>query len=201
MPYKIIFFLSFFPAFSLHCLSQKMAATVFMRNEKAKSASDTIYYDFARRLTWSDFQGKPDSNHFGGAVTSSGFVFNSEMDFDGQNIDLTIGVYSFFTKHDSWKKSIINSDYHLLHEQRHFDITRLGAQKLAYELQTANFTKGNYNSLLNAIFYKVYDENIALQNQYDRETMNSMDIKKQIEWNDKIAAEIKKLQVNLASRD
>lgn len=191
---KFYFFTILSFIFSLQCSSQKLVVNVFIDNKISKSNSDTIYYDFNRKLAWHDFQGKPDPNHFGGAVTASGFAFNSEMNFDGQKIDLTIGVYSYFIKNESWKKANINSDYHLLHEQHHFDITRIGAQKLVEEIKRAHFTKDNYNTLMNAIFKKVYDENIALQQQYDQETKNSIDIKKQMEWNDKIALEIKKLR-------
>ena len=191
---KFYFFTILSLIFSLQCFSQKLVVNVFIDNKISKPNSDTIYYDFNRKLAWPDFLGKPDPNHFGGAVTASGFAFNSEMNFDGQKIDLAIGVYSYFIKNESWKKANINSDYHLLHEQHHFDITRIGAQKLVEEIKKAQFTKDNYNILMNDIFKKVYDENIALQQQYDQETKNSIDIKKQMEWNDKIAAEIKRLR-------
>jgi hypothetical protein len=161
-----------------------------MENKKTTPKSDTVYYDFNRKLTWKDFSGNPELSSPAGAVTASGFAFNSQMNFDGYNIDVTIGVYAYFTKHDSWKKATINSDYHLLHEQHHFDITRLGARKLIVELQKAHFTKANYNTLINSIFNKVYDENIALQQQYDKETKNSIDVKKQLEWNNKISKEL-----------
>jgi hypothetical protein len=176
-----------------HGVSQKMVVHVFMENKKAKATSDTIYYDFNRQLMWSDFQGKPDTASRAGAVTGSGFAFDSEMNSDGNSFDLSIGVYCFFSKHSSWKKKDINTDYHLLHEQHHFDITRIGAQKLVEALKNARFTKDNYRSLINAVFTKVYDENNALQQQYDRETKNSMDVKKQLEWNERITTEITKL--------
>ncbi len=165
-----------------------------MENKKAKPDNDTIYYDFNRNLTWQDFKGVPDNNHFGGAVTASGFAFDSQINFDGKNIYLNIGVYAFFSKSDSWKKPQINSDYHLLHEQHHFDITRLGSQKFIAELSKAHFTKENYNTLLTSIFNKVYKENESMQLQYDRETNHSLNVDKQLEWNDKIAAEIQKLK-------
>jgi len=165
-----------------------------MENKKSNIKSDTIYYDFNRKLSWEDFQGKPDTNHFGGAVTASGFAFNSEMSYDDRHADLVIHVYTFFSKHDSWKKSNINSDYHLLHEQHHFDITRIGAQRFIEEIKKAHFTRNNYNRLINAIFNKVYNENMVLQEQYDFETRNSINIKKQEEWNERIADEIKKLK-------
>ncbi len=187
-------FLFFLFIFSSQCFSQKVIVHASMENKKTNSTNDTIYYDFNRRLAWTDFNGKPDENHFGGAVTASGFAFDSKMNFDGRNIYLDIEVYTFFSKSDSWKKPQINSGYHLLHEQHHFDITRLGAEKLVNELAKANFTKNNYNALLNSIFEKAYKENSEVQHQYDKETMHSIDASKQEEWNNKIAASIKKLK-------
>lgn len=179
---------------SFKCFPQKVIVHASIEKKKANSKSDTIYYDFNRQLTWSDFKGKPDENHFGGAVTASGFAFDSKMNSDGRNIYLDIQVYTFFIKNDSWKKPQINSDYHLLHEQHHFDITRMGAEKLVAELAKAKFTKDNYNSLLTSLFEKAYKENSDVQQQYDRETMHSIDTAKQQQWNEKIAGEIEKLK-------
>ena len=187
-------FLFSFIVLSSQCFSQKVIVHASIENKKTNTKSDTIYYDFNRQLTWSDFKGKPDENHFGGAVTASGFAFDSKMNFDGRNIYLDIEVYTFFIKNDSWRKPQINSDYHLLHEQHHFDITRLGAEKLIDELAKANFTKDNYNSLLTSIFEKAYKENSDVQHQYDKEAIHSIDTAKQQEWNDKIADKIKKLK-------
>ena len=191
---KQYIFLFSFAAFSSQCFSQKIIVHASIENKKANAKSDTIYYDFNRPLNWSDFKGKPVENHFGGAATASGFAFDSKMNFDGRNIYLDIEVCTFFIKNDSWKKPQINSDYHLLHEQHHFDITRLGAEKLIDELTRANFTKDNYNSLLTSIFEKAYKINSDVQLRYDRETIHSIDTAKQQEWNDKLAAEIKKLK-------
>src|ERR1017187_4012373 len=146
--YKIFFLLLICFATTIKCISQKVIVHAFMEDRNASVGSDTIYYDFNRNLKWSDFKGKPDENYFPGAVTASGFAFDSQMNFDGTNIYLNIGVYTFFTKNDSWEKPQINSDYHLLHEQHHFDITRIGSEKFINGLQKAHFTKENYTALL-----------------------------------------------------
>ena len=185
----------------LQSFSQKVIVHAAIINKKSNPGRDTIYYDFNRKLTWSDFKGKPDENHFGGAVTASGFAFDSKMNYDGRNIYLDIEVYTFFIKNDSWKKPQINSEYHLLHEQHHFDITRMGAEKLVDELAKANFTKDNYNSLLTSIFEKVYKENSDVQHLYDKETIHSIDTVKQKEWNNKIAGEIRKLQETTVAKN
>ncbi|HXR84127.1 MAG TPA: hypothetical protein VN722_07455 [Hanamia sp.] len=193
---KITFYLLFFSFFSSLIFSQKITVNVFYENKINHAASDTIYYDFNRKLTWSDFQGKVPASVPWGAMTASGFSFNSSMEENENNIEISVGVYTFFTKHDSWKKPNVSSAYHLEHEQHHFDITRLGAQKLVEEIKKAHFTKNNYRKLLNSMFEKVYDETIARQHEYDNETKNSMDIEKQKEWNEKISGEIAQLKYN-----
>jgi hypothetical protein len=169
--------------------------------ETPSKESDTIYYDFNGNLKWSDFKGKPDENYFAGAVTASGFAFDSQVDFDGTTIFLNIGVYTFFTKSDSWKKPGINSDYHLLHEQHHFDITRIGSENFINEIRKAHFTKENYTKLLTSIFDKVYKENIDTQHLYDKETNHSINVDKQLEWNSKIATEIQKIKESVVIRN
>lgn len=184
--------------FSLQVFPQKIKVNVFMDDKINNPKNDTIYYNADRKLTWQDFHGTSPANATWGAMTATGFSFNSSMNDDGENIDINIGVFSFFTKHDSWKRPDIHSAYHLEHEQRHFDITRLGAEKLVEELKKAKFTSQNYRKVLHAIFDKVYAENIALQQEYDRETKHSIDTAKQNEWNDKIAMEIKKIAKTVA---
>lgn len=190
---KIFILVLFISFFSLQSYSQKVVVHVFTEHKTAPENSDTIYYDFRNKLTWKDFQGTVPANVPWGAMTSSGFSFNSSMNNDGKNIDIIVGVYTFFTKHDSWKRTDINSLYHLEHEQHHFDITRLYAQKLVEEIRNAHFTENNYRALLNSLFDKVYDESIATQRQYDLETKNSMNSAKQLEWNKKINSRMEKI--------
>lgn len=172
--------------FSLPVFSQKVVVQVLMDKKYASPQNDTIYYDVNRRLTWEDFKGVPDMNHRGGAVTSSGFAYSWNGENDGEILFVNIIVYAFFTKSNSWRKNGINTDFHLEHEQHHFDITYLGAEKLVNTLQKTNFNLQNYQTRIRQVFEKVYAENIALQNEYDRETKNSLNKEKQLEWNERI---------------
>ena len=184
--------------FSIQGFAQKINVSVVMENKTNKPNNDTIYYNPHTKLNWQDFQGASPADALWGAMTASGFSFNSSMSDDGNNIDITINVFSFFTKHDSWKRPDIHSDYHLEHEQRHFDITRLGAEKLVEELTKAKFTSQNYRKVLHSIFDKVYQENTALQQQYDLETKHSLDTAQQNEWNNRIEMEIQKIKRSVA---
>ena len=186
------FFLLFGLLFSIRSFSQKVVVRVRMDNKVAALKSDTIYYDQDRKLTWDDFKGKPDMNHKGSAVTSSGFAYSWNGREDGETLYLDISVYTFFTKSSSWKKIGVENAYHLGHEQRHFDITMLGAENFVNELQKGSFTIQNYQQMINKIFNRVYDENLALQFQYDRETKHSLDKDKQEEWNERVLGAISK---------
>lgn len=173
--------------------AQKVLVNVFMDSKIVKPKSDTIYFDPAKLLSWKDFQGTPDNHNSGGAITASGYAFDADIKMDGHVIYLNIGVYVYFDKKRSWKKANINSDYHLLHEQHHFDISRLAAENFIKAVAKAKFTKDNYNQLINTLFDQSYKECLLLQEQYDRETQHSINKEEQLRWNDFIADKIRKL--------
>ena len=191
---KIILLYTIFFCTSNYSVAQKMIVNASIENKRGSPKSDTIYYDFNRPLKWEDFKGKPVMNYYAGAVTASGFAFDSKMNYDGKTIFLYISVYTFFTKHDSWKKPDVNSAYHLLHEQHHFDITRIGAQNFLTMVQKAHFTKDNYTELLSSLFDEAHEQTTAMQKQYDNETNHSINELKQVEWNDKISSQMQRLK-------
>lgn len=173
--------------FSAISFGQKINVNVYYPDRVNKINNDTIYYDINRKLTWADFKGKPDPLHFGGAITSSGFAFNSDMEYNSREMTINIYVYTYFIKSDSWKKKNIESAYHLEHEQKHFDITYLHARKFVDEIKRARFTAQNFKTLTGEIFNKVYDQSLAMQQQYDRETKHSINNDEQLRWNEKIS--------------
>jgi hypothetical protein len=179
--------------FSLSGFSQKVILNVSMENRISDPGNDTIYYSPNQPLSWSDFKGVPDYNNPGGAITASGFAYYANMNLTGKDIHLNMTVYTFFSKKNSWKKPNINSDYHLQHEQHHFDITRISAEKFYRDLLKANFTVNNYNKLLSFLFRKAFDENTTLQQKYDSETRHSINTREQFKWNSKIIREVKSL--------
>ncbi|MBA2248894.1 MAG: DUF922 domain-containing protein [Chitinophagaceae bacterium] len=173
--------------------SQKVSVNAFIENKIANKGNDTIYYDIHRPLKWEDFKGTPDYHFFGGAVTASGFAFDAAISMVNDLMTLKIGIYTFFSKNGSWKKPDINSDYHLLHEQNHFNITRIGASQFLKKISEAKFTRSNYQQVMTSIFDSVYKENMALQKQYDNATEHSINQQQQLLWNDKIGAELNKV--------
>lgn len=173
--------------------AQEVVVNVIMDSSKSLPGSDTIYYDPNRKLTWEDFQGRPEMNHPGGAATASGFGYNFSGENDGKTLKINITVQTYFLKKTSWKKPGTQLPYHLQHEQVHYDITRLGAEKLVTEFKSGVYTADNYLQLIKNLYRKVDLETIARQQQYDQQTKNSRDVEMQADWNEKISKEIQAL--------
>lgn len=185
--YKFLLLLAF--GFSVSAAQgQQVQVQVHYVDKVNRTTSDTVYYDSRRKLTWDDFQGMPDPNHFGGAITASGFAYNADIEWSNDHIIMNMYVYTYFKKSDSWKKPHIMTAYHLEHEQRHFDITYLGTLKFIDKIRKTKFTPQNFKTLPSQIFDECQRENDALQAQYDRETKHSIEKEAQAAWNRKISS-------------
>lgn len=161
----------------------------------ASSASDTIYYNPSQKLVWKDFKGRADNNSEAIAVTFSGFGYAMRFESKGSKTVLDITVYCFFNRKQSWSKTAMQSDYALLHEQHHFDITFIAASLFVRKLRETHFTADNYEELIDQLYTETYKEMNRMQDQYDTETRNGRTRWAQEDWNDKIEAQVKGLEV------
>jgi hypothetical protein len=166
--------------------SQKVHVSAYILDKPQLPGSDTIYYSLDRPLTWTDFQGVPERNNDAGAVTSSGFGYGAGITQRGEDTYINLGVYTYFSRSRSWKKPIIHTNYHLEHEQHHFDITMLGAERFCDAIKKAHFTNDNYKELISQIFDRIFNENTELQERYDNETEHSINEERQFAWNKQI---------------
>lgn len=186
----LFFIISLFAAISL-----KAQTNVIIQWQPIKSGNsgDTIYYDPSRKLTWNDFRGKPDKTSPAAAITESGFGYKMSMRSYKQRTTIIITVFCYFNKRSSWVKSYMDTDYALLHEQHHYDITYINANLFVQKLQNAKLTLKNYESVVN----QLHDESFAaldkMQNEYDGETSNGRIPRIQYKWNKKIDQELEDL--------
>lgn len=163
---------------------------------KPGNAGDTIYYKPDEKLTWVDFKGKPEAASQAAAITQSGFGFKAAMQSYKNKTSLVIIVYCYFNKRKSWVKKNMDSDYALLHEQHHFDITYINTSLFIQKLKQAKFNLGNYNYLLNKIHDESFEAMDKMQDAYDGQTSNSRIKNMQIIWNKKIDDQLATLPTN-----
>ena len=164
----------------------QLTATIRWYNPGADYAGDTIYYNENKKLIWKDFKGRPDNSSMAAAITESGFGYRMSMQYLNGRTNIVITVFCYFNKRKSWVKRDMDTDYALVHEQHHFDITYINACLFIQKLNAARFTSTNYASLVDSIHDECYNAMNTMQDEYDGQTSNGRIKKNQFEWNKKI---------------
>ncbi len=155
---------------------------------------DTVFYDPGKKLTWYDFQGNDSrrSGKYAAAVFSSmAYEGNSRMGSAG--IQVTIALKIFMVRSMSWGRAEARNAYTLAHEQTHFDITRIVAQRFKERLKKLDLSIEDYDSQIQYEFLEAFKEMNEEQEAYDGETRHGLDTAAQAAWNQKISAEISRI--------
>lgn len=154
------------------------------------TAQDYIPWDKDRKLQWEDFQGKPNENKYAAALTSYKIeILPSKVIVDENNNIKNFNqltVKANFYKNHSW--AVEKNDYLLQHEQLHFDIAEVFAQKMR-----AEFKKLQANNIANFdTYYNVYKQLWAvcrqMQRTFDKESNHSINTEQNNLWVEKINA-------------
>lgn len=187
--------------FIFFVLAGNEAAAQFTVNIQWQSVNpgytgDSIYYDTDRKLTWADFKGRPDATSSAAAVTESGFGYRMSMQSYNNRTSINITVFCYFNKNKSWVKKGMKTDYALLHEQHHYDITYINTCLFIKKLNAAKLTRSNFNSLVESIHDECFAALNKMQDEYDGETSNGRIEAVQKLWNKKIDAQLAALTTN-----
>lgn len=154
--------------------------------------SNRINWSSYRQLTWADYQAQPDFNdNFRDAVTASAMVFQTKC--DDQTGLLKVVMTAQFVKNQSWVKPVAQTDYHLGHEQLHFDIAELVVRRFRKAISTKLLRCDDYPEI-QALSDLYMDQAHHLQMEYDRETRFSLHKTNQALWHKKIKEELKELK-------
>ena len=82
----------------------------------------------------------------------------------------------------------------LAHEQLHFDITELHVRKFRKQISALKISQHLGNDL-NRLHQSINKELTTMQNQYDKESNNSINKDVQAKWSLYVAKELKKYEV------
>ena len=159
---------------------------------KEKIEGDSIIYDVNRPLNWADFQSVTPSSRFDAEVFPS-FGYNEQTELNNGIIVVKLGVKVFLPKSSSWVKENSKSPHTLNHEQRHFDITKIIAERFKKKIVNEKFLLTDYEATINEIYLDCYRELHTMQLQYDKETLHGTYAPEQELWNKKIDKELKEL--------
>lgn len=152
--------------------------------------SNVIEWTAARKLNWNDFKANAPHTTREAALSNCGFGYSSNKAYHYEIINIT--VLARFYSNRSWVRTDRKSVRLLQHEQRHFDLCELYARKFRQKLAKRTWT-GDDIDKIDRIYQRYFHELDEQQLKYDKETIHSLDTKKQNEWNDAIARELDEL--------
>lgn len=168
-------------------LQKLMLSTVMFFIAVRTGDDHLIDWNPSRKLTWNDFQAKPDGQSSDAALTSSAIT----VDFAYRNQQLTHSITCRFNKLKSWVR--LKNDYILKHEQGHFDLAEGFARELHKELLAYTFNKRTFNEDIQKIYNGVMQRHQQEQELYDSQSNHSLDTAMQRVWNAKIAERLTSL--------
>jgi hypothetical protein len=159
-----------------------------------KPEGDTIYYSVNRPLTWADFREKPRESNFEAEVFTS-IGYNERTEVVKGIIDINIALKVELAKSDCWVQGRGADSYALNHEQRHFDIEKIVAERFKQKILNMHLPVDNYDGPINVEYMETLREATRMQEQYDAETRHGLNTQAQAEWNDKIDKELREYGV------
>jgi hypothetical protein len=97
----------------------------------------------------------------------------------------------FMVKGMSWRKSETTGTYALAHEQLHFDIVQVIANRFKKHLSSTELSIEDYDSQIQYQFIEFFRQMNQLQKAYDEETQHGLNAVQQQRWQERIAQELK----------
>lgn len=137
-----------------------------------------------RKLTWADFNGRIDKSNPHFAYTT--YKINYKVDdISVLGDSIRIGKFEVILELDpdkTWARKDKVTDELLVHEQGHFNIGILHLNEILSEYHKANFTKTNFNFLMQKIINDASRKYNQMSLKYDEETKHFMDKEQQKKW-------------------
>jgi hypothetical protein len=152
--------------------------------------NDTVFYSPSRPLIWDDFRDKPRVGRFAASVFPS-FAYEGGSKVNKGVIHINLIMKVYVLKNSSWVRDNARDAYGLNHEQRHFDIVKLVAERFKQKIHPDSLTLEDYNSIIQYQYLESYREMNRLQEQYDGETGHGLNQATQQRWNQYIDAELR----------
>jgi hypothetical protein len=156
----------------------------------AVSYPDTLYYP-QRPLGVSDFSPKPaqnKSNYAAMVFTNMGYEAKVHMSSDTVYLNIALKVYQ--VKGMSYIEPSQKTSRVLNHEQTHFDITQLVAERFKERLREEVLPAQDYDSRIQYLYLDYYRMINRLQNDYDTDTHHGLKPERQQFWEQKIKTEL-----------
>lgn len=146
-----------------------------------ESGPEKVYYDSGRPLSWSDFTARPNPGSSYNATIFSSFSLGGVSLMDSGSVVQTLEINVYMLPGQSWVK--VPSEYGLNHEQRHFDVVRIVADRLTHRLKHMELNLDFYQAKINEAYLDAYREMNRLQELYEKGVNHGLNREGQAQWN------------------
>ncbi|MEO8794653.1 MAG: hypothetical protein ABI390_04245 [Daejeonella sp.] len=161
--------------------------------------ADTVFYDYKRPLNWKDFKSKPLGDNKYAATVFAFFAVESQNKISNGVIQVDINLKAYVVKNFSWVRDFARNSATLNHEQKHFDIAKIVAERFKKKLQNETLNPDNYEGIISFEYIESLRELDTMQKQYDNETQHGTNPLMQSVWNQKIETELKAFTKSLTN--
>lgn len=169
--------------------------TLSFRDNNSQRYKDTLFYDRNRPLSWSDFKGRPLQSSGFAAEIFPFFSFEESRKIANSVIRVDLNMKVYLVRSFSWVKDYARNSYTLNHEQRHFDLVKVAADRFKRKIGEQSLTADNYEGILSFEYLESLREMNKMQVQYDKETGHGTNQAAQEAWNFKIDKELKSINL------
>lgn len=156
---------------------------------------DTLFYSPAHPLTFDDFLAVPRPRHGAAGAVFPSFAYTAEARMRGGALHLAVQTKVFVVRSSSWLLPSAHDARALNHEQRHFDLVQLVAERFQRKAVADSLTLDNYDARMQYQYLDSWREMNRLQDQYDAETAHGQNQAAQQRWDQRIEAELRQYGV------
>ncbi|KAA9333513.1 hypothetical protein F0P96_09840 [Hymenobacter busanensis] len=154
-------------------------------------ADDTLFYSSAQPLSLDDFRAEPRLTGRYAATVFPSFAYSARAQTVSGVLHLHLQMQVFVVRSASWVRPTARTAYTLAHEQRHFDVVKLVAERFKRKVQPDSLTLDNYDARMQYQYLQSWWEMNRLQEQYDAETGGGTNEAAQQRWNQRLDAELR----------
>ncbi|WP_341834030.1 hypothetical protein WJU16_13515 [Chitinophaga pollutisoli] len=133
--------------------------------------SDTLFYHQGHASA-TDFRGLPGTGKRSDAVSFTSFGFDGTTRRYRDTLEIRLTLQVFWVRSSSWTRIMPPSRHILTHEQLHFDITRLVAERFRKKVLSMPMTIDDHDSRIQYEYLESFREMNRLQEAFDDEALH-----------------------------
>ena len=162
--------------------AEEVVKVIFIEDARPEDdGSDTLFYH-QRAVQARDYRGRPRQGSKNDAVSFTSFAFDGSTRKRKDTLEITLILQVFWVKSASWTRTMPPSRHTLEHEQVHFNITRLVAERFRKKVTAMPLTIDDHDSRIQFEYLESFREMNRLQDEFDEEMHSGQNASRQQEW-------------------